>query len=107
MTQVWPGLGEGPVPTLMSLTCRPDAVVTGFAASCAIDADEKATSAIAIRASFAELMMFTGFRSRTGLMDQVISNTGITAQVCARLSFADIATVALFRSRGANFSPEL
>src|SRR5215470_2545481 len=30
MTQVWPGFGEAPVPSLMSTICKPDAVVMGF-----------------------------------------------------------------------------
>src|SRR6202045_3915631 len=30
MTQVWPGFGEAPVPTVVSIICKPDAVVMGF-----------------------------------------------------------------------------
>src|SRR5689334_11589010 len=30
MMQVWPGLGEAPVPSLMSMICKPEAVVMGF-----------------------------------------------------------------------------
>ena len=30
MTQVCPVLGEGPVPTLLSMICSPDGVVGGF-----------------------------------------------------------------------------
>src|SRR5262249_38258473 len=33
MTQVWPGRGVAPVPTLRSVICSPDGVVTVFAAS--------------------------------------------------------------------------
>src|SRR5580704_3824093 len=36
MTQIWPGLGVAPVPTLVSVICKPDAVVMGFPAACAI-----------------------------------------------------------------------
>jgi hypothetical protein len=32
MTQVWPDFGEAPVPTLLSMICKPDAVVMGFPA---------------------------------------------------------------------------
>jgi hypothetical protein len=32
MTQVWPGFGEAPVPTLLSMICKPEAVVMGFPA---------------------------------------------------------------------------
>jgi hypothetical protein len=32
MTQVWPGAGEAPVPTLLSMICKPEAVVMGFPA---------------------------------------------------------------------------
>jgi hypothetical protein len=32
MTQIWPGFGEAPVPTLLSVICKPDAVVMGFPA---------------------------------------------------------------------------
>src|SRR5262245_61402816 len=30
MTQVWPGFGEAPVPSLVSMICKPDAVVMAF-----------------------------------------------------------------------------
>jgi hypothetical protein len=32
MTQVWPVFGEAPVPTLLSMICKPEAVVMGFPA---------------------------------------------------------------------------
>jgi hypothetical protein len=32
MTQVWPGFGDAPVPTLLSMICKPEAVVMGFPA---------------------------------------------------------------------------
>ena len=32
MTQVWPDVGEAPVPTLLSMICKPEAVVMGFPA---------------------------------------------------------------------------
>jgi len=32
MTQVWPDFGEAPVPTLLSIICKPEAVVMGFPA---------------------------------------------------------------------------
>ena len=32
MTQIWPGFGEAPVPTLLSMICKPEAVVMGFPA---------------------------------------------------------------------------
>jgi hypothetical protein len=32
MTQVWPGFGEAPVPTVLSMICKPDAVVMAFPA---------------------------------------------------------------------------
>jgi hypothetical protein len=32
MTQIWPDFGEAPVPTLLSITCKPEAVVMGFPA---------------------------------------------------------------------------
>src|SRR5215468_2297353 len=30
MTQVWPGFGEAPVPSLISMICKPEAVVIAF-----------------------------------------------------------------------------
>ncbi|GIQ74570.1 hypothetical protein BraRD5C2_30100 [Bradyrhizobium sp. RD5-C2] len=36
MTQVWPVFGEAPVPTLLSMIWRPEAVVMGFPAVWAI-----------------------------------------------------------------------
>src|ERR1700744_4545950 len=44
MTQIWPGCGEGPVPTTVSMICKPEGVVTGFPVvwACAIEgASEK------------------------------------------------------------------
>src|SRR5579863_9577813 len=32
MTQIWPGFGEAPVPTLLSMICKPEAVVMVFPA---------------------------------------------------------------------------
>jgi len=32
MTQVWPDFGEAPAPTLLSMICKPEAVVMGFPA---------------------------------------------------------------------------
>src|SRR6185312_17229799 len=32
MTQVWPDFGDAPVPTLLSMICKPEAVVMGFPA---------------------------------------------------------------------------
>src|SRR3954462_9974188 len=32
MTQVWPGFGDAPVPTTLSMICKPEAVVMGFPA---------------------------------------------------------------------------
>jgi hypothetical protein len=32
MTQIWPDFGDAPVPTLLSITCKPEAVVMGFPA---------------------------------------------------------------------------
>jgi hypothetical protein len=32
MTQVWPGFGDAPVPTVLSMICKPEAVVMGFPA---------------------------------------------------------------------------
>src|SRR5205807_3514117 len=32
MTQIWPGFGVAPVPTVLSMICRPDAVVMVFPA---------------------------------------------------------------------------
>jgi hypothetical protein len=32
MTQVWPDFGEAPVPTVLSMICKPEAVVMGFPA---------------------------------------------------------------------------
>jgi hypothetical protein len=32
MTQIWPDFGEAPVPTLLSIICKPEAVVMGFPA---------------------------------------------------------------------------
>src|ERR1700735_5349713 len=29
MTQIWPGFGEAPVPTVVSMICKPEAVVVG------------------------------------------------------------------------------
>src|ERR1700761_2997512 len=39
MTQIWPGFGEGPVPTTVSMICKPEGVVMGFPVvwACAID----------------------------------------------------------------------
>src|SRR4051794_705683 len=36
MTHVWPGFGDAPVPTLLSVICKPEAVVMGFPALWAI-----------------------------------------------------------------------
>src|SRR5712671_2451643 len=36
MTQIWPGFGEAPVPTLPSMICKPDGVVMGFPAVWAV-----------------------------------------------------------------------
>src|SRR5437868_7543365 len=36
MTQVWPGFGLAPVPTLLSDICKPEAVVMGFPAVWAV-----------------------------------------------------------------------
>jgi hypothetical protein len=37
MTQVWPVCGDAPVPTWVSMICKPDAVVVmGFPALCAV-----------------------------------------------------------------------
>src|SRR5581483_1331267 len=30
MIQIWPGFGEAPVPTVVSMICKPDGVVTAF-----------------------------------------------------------------------------
>jgi hypothetical protein len=30
MTHVWPDFGEAPVPSLLSMICKPEAVVMGF-----------------------------------------------------------------------------
>src|ERR1043166_5322124 len=35
MTQVWPFFGVAPVPTWLSVICRPDGAVMGFPAACA------------------------------------------------------------------------
>src|SRR5580692_12648991 len=55
MTQIWPGFGEAPVPTLLSIICKPEAVVMVFpavwaAAVVVIDAG-MAKTAIEIAAS--------------------------------------------------------
>src|ERR1700716_1517685 len=50
MTQVWPGLGVAPVPTLPSVICSPDAVVMVFAA-CAIDAVDVPTARMPVNAA--------------------------------------------------------
>src|SRR6185437_4390298 len=50
MTQIWPGFGEGPVPTLVSMICNPEAVVMGFPgalANASASAMTMAASAIA------------------------------------------------------------
>src|ERR1700722_15236849 len=44
MTQVWPAFGLAPVPTLESMICRPDGVVTGFPAPWAIAAVNAASA---------------------------------------------------------------
>src|SRR5215813_5182364 len=36
MTHVWPGRGEAPVPTWVSMICNPEGVVTVFPTSCAV-----------------------------------------------------------------------
>jgi hypothetical protein len=36
MTQVWPVCGVAPVPTWVSMICKPDAVVMGFPAVWAV-----------------------------------------------------------------------
>jgi hypothetical protein len=36
MTQVWPGFGAAPVPTVVSMICKPDGVVMGFPADWAV-----------------------------------------------------------------------
>ena len=32
MTQIWPGFGEAPVPTVVSMICKPEGVVMDFPA---------------------------------------------------------------------------
>ena len=32
MTQIWPGFGDAPVPTVVSMICKPEAVVMVFPA---------------------------------------------------------------------------
>jgi hypothetical protein len=32
MTQIWPDFGDAPSPTLLSIICKPEAVVMGFPA---------------------------------------------------------------------------
>jgi hypothetical protein len=36
MTQIWPGFGEAPVPTVESIICNPEAVVMTFPAVWAV-----------------------------------------------------------------------
>src|SRR5512143_838994 len=35
MTQIWPGFGDAPVPTVVSIICKPEGVVMVFPAVCA------------------------------------------------------------------------
>src|ERR1700687_214980 len=56
MTQIWPGFGVAPVPTVLSIICKPEAVVMVFpsvwaAAMVGTHANGTATSVIAIAAS--------------------------------------------------------
>src|SRR5450631_1548426 len=55
MTQVWPGFGDAPVPTVLSVICRPEAVVMIFplvwaAAMVETQANDKAMIVIAAAA---------------------------------------------------------
>src|ERR1700727_995214 len=49
MTQVWPGFGEAPVPTVVSMICRPEAVVMVFPAvwAAAVEGTKAAATNIA------------------------------------------------------------
>jgi hypothetical protein len=55
MTQIWPGFGDAPVPTALSVICRPEAVVMVFplvwaAAMVGTHASDTATMVIAAAA---------------------------------------------------------
>ena len=62
MTHVWPGLGVAPVPTLISLICKPDGVVMEVAPLCAEatvgDRNKEANSVIESNVTFAEFVIF-------------------------------------------------
>src|SRR5258708_2372816 len=64
MTQVWPGLGVAPVPTLLSAICSPDAVVMVFAA-CAIDEVDVATATLPVNAATTTMAARVRARGRT------------------------------------------
>src|ERR1700730_16974548 len=92
MTQVWPGFGEAPVPTVVSIICKPEAVVMGFpavwaAAMVGTKANGAATIIIAIAASigiFACLKRILGtFRLRIG---SVSSATGAALKARRRIA---------------------
>src|ERR1700720_2947128 len=60
MTQIWPGFGVAPVPTVKSIICKPEGVVMVFpavwaAAMVGTHANGTATTVIAIAASIGSL----------------------------------------------------
>src|SRR5882757_9982134 len=50
MTQIWPDFGDAPVPTLLSVVCKPEAVVMGFPAVWAIAGSNEASKMTAVDA---------------------------------------------------------
>src|SRR5258708_8991420 len=64
MTQIWPGLGVAPVPTLLSAICSPDAVVMVFAA-CAFDEVDVPTATMPVNAAARTIAARVRTRGRT------------------------------------------
>jgi hypothetical protein len=69
MTQVWPGFGDAPVPTLLSDICKPDAVVMVFPAVWATALVEMA-SGVQIAAATAANTVLTMVR----LVDRILKD---------------------------------
>jgi hypothetical protein len=58
MTQIWPGFGDAPVPTVVSMICRPDGVVTAFPVFWAEAIDGTNSMAISAMAKTTKILTF-------------------------------------------------
>src|ERR1700682_741733 len=68
MTQIWPGFGDAPVPTVLSMICKPDAVVMGFPAVWA-DAIVAIITGVDIAAAIAAKAVFMIVRREDRILD--------------------------------------